>query len=90
MDLKLVFSTLGLLFVSELGDKTQLAVLTLVARHKQPVPIFIGAALGLVLVTAVAAAVGQGVGQIVPEEALRRVAAVLFVVMGALIWFKLL
>jgi putative Ca2+/H+ antiporter (TMEM165/GDT1 family) len=90
MDLKLLLTTMGLLFISELGDKTQLAVLTLVARHKEPWPIFIGASLGLVLVTAVAVVVGQGIGQVVPEETMRRIAAVLFVIMGALIWFKVL
>lgn len=89
MELKLLLSTFGLLFLAELGDKTQLAVFTLVARHKQPIPIFIGAALALVLVTALGAAVGQGLGQIVPDTVLRRGAAALFVLMGVLIWFDL-
>jgi putative Ca2+/H+ antiporter (TMEM165/GDT1 family) len=90
MDLKLLLSTFGVLFLAEIGDKTQLAILTLVARHKQPLPVFAGAALALVLVTAIAAVAGQGVGQLVPEELLRRGAAVLFVVMAILIWFDLL
>ena len=90
MDLKLLLSTFGVLFLAELGDKTQLAVFTMVARHKQPLSIFIGAALALVLVTAIGAGVGQAVGNVVPEELMRRVAAVLFVVMAALIWFDLL
>lgn len=90
MELKLLLSTFGVLFLAELGDKTQLAVFTLVARHQQPLPVFVGAALALVLVTAIGAAVGQGVGQVVPEELLRRGAAILFVIMAALIWFDLL
>ena len=90
MDLKLLLSTFGVLFLAELGDKTQLAVFTMVARHKQPLSVFIGAALALVLVTAIGAGVGQAVGNVVPEESMRRIAAVLFVVMAALIWFDLL
>jgi putative Ca2+/H+ antiporter (TMEM165/GDT1 family) len=90
VDLKLLLSTFGLLFLAELGDKTQLAVFTLVARHKEPIPIFLGAALALVLVTALAAVVGQGVAQVVPDVVLRRGAAGLFVVMGLLIWFRVL
>ena len=90
MDWKLIMTTFGLLFLSELGDKTQLAVFTLVARHKQPVPIFLGAAVALVAVTALGAAVGQGVAQVVPDEVMRRGAAALFVVMGLLIWFRVL
>lgn len=90
MELKLLFSTFGLLFLAELGDKTQLAVITLVARHKEPIPIFLGAALALVLITALAAVVGQGIAQVVPDAVLRRGAAALFVLMGVLIWFRVL
>ncbi len=90
MELKLLFSTFGLLFLAELGDKTQLAVITLVARHKEPIPIFLGAALALVLITALAAVVGEGIAQVVPDAILRRGAAALFVLMGVLIWFRVL
>ncbi len=90
MELKLLFSTFGLLFLAELGDKTQLAVITLVARHKEPIPVFLGAALALVLITALAAVVGQGIAQVVPDAVLRRGAAALFVLMGVLIWFRVL
>ncbi len=71
------------------GDKTQRAVFTLVARRRQPIPIFIGAALALVLVWAIGVVVGQGVAQVVPDVFLRRGAAALFVVMGLLIWFDI-
>lgn len=90
MDPKLILSTFGLLFLAELGDKTQLAVFTLVARHKQPVPIFIGAAVALVLVTAIGAVLGQGVAQVIPQDVIHKGAAALFVVMGILIWFDVL
>ncbi len=90
MDVKLLIATFGLVFLAEIGDKTQLAVFTLVARHKQPIPIFIGAALALVLVTAIGALVGQGAAEVIPETFLRRGAAILFVAMAALIWFEIL
>jgi len=87
MDLKLILSTFGLLFLAELGDKTQLAVFTLTAKHGNPLPIFLGASAALVLVTAIGAVIGQGVAELVPVDVLKRGAAVLFVVMGVLIWF---
>lgn len=87
MDWKLMLTTFGLLFLAELGDKTQLSVFSLVAKHKSPLPIFLGAAAALVLVTGIGALVGQGVAQVVPEETLKKGAAVLFVVLGVLIWF---
>ena len=88
MDWKLMLTTFGLLFLAELGDKTQLSVFTLVAKHKEPLPIFLGAAAALVLVTGIGALVGQGVSQVVPEDTLKKGAAVLFVVLGVLIWFN--
>jgi putative Ca2+/H+ antiporter (TMEM165/GDT1 family) len=87
LDLKLLLTTFGLLFLAELGDKTQLSVFTLVAKHKEPLPIFIGAGAALVLVTAIAVVVGQGVAAVVPEDTLKKGAAVMFVVIGVLIWF---
>jgi len=48
---------LGLGLVLELGDKTQLATISLATRHPR-LPVFAGACLGLVAVTAVGAAVG--------------------------------
>ena len=83
----IVLSTLGALFVAELGDKTQLAVITLAAKHRDPWSVFLGAAVALVLVTAIGAAGGELITRVIPADLLRRVAAVAFVVMGILMWF---
>ena len=90
MDLKLLVSTFTILFLAELGDKTQLAVFTLVARHGQPLPVFLGASLALIAVTGLGVIVGQGVAQVLPEIVLKRGAAAMFVVMAILIWFDVL
>jgi putative Ca2+/H+ antiporter (TMEM165/GDT1 family) len=82
-----MLTTFSLLFVAELGDKTQLAVFTLVCQHQEPLPIFIGATAALALVTLIGVLFGQGVTQIVPAELLRRGAAIAFVIVGILVWF---
>ena len=87
MNWSVVLSTLGALFVAELGDKTQLAVITLAAKHRDPLSVFIGAAVALVLVTGLGAAGGELITRVIPADLLRRVAAVAFVVMGVLMWF---
>jgi len=48
-ELRVLFSAFALLFVAELGDKTQLAVISMTAKHQMPLWIFIGAVLGGVL-----------------------------------------
>ncbi len=77
-----LFSTLGLIFVAELGDKTQLAVVTQTCKHRRPWPVFLGASLGLILVTLVGAVGGQLLGQVIPDVVLRVAAALAFVIMG--------
>ncbi|MGD2207638.1 MAG: TMEM165/GDT1 family protein [Anaerolineae bacterium] len=84
---RVLLSTFALLFVAELGDKTQLAVLSMTAKHKAPFWIFVGATLALALVTGLGILGGELLTRLIPEAILRRVAAVLFVGMGLLMWF---
>jgi len=85
MDWSTLLSTLGLVFVAELDDKTQLAVVTQTCKHRKPWAVFLGASTALVAVTAIGAIGGQILGQFIPERVLRIVAALAFVVMGGLI-----
>lgn len=45
-----------------MGDKTQLAAMTLAADTKRPVSVFVGAALALTGVSAIGVAVGGALG----------------------------
>jgi putative Ca2+/H+ antiporter (TMEM165/GDT1 family) len=85
--IKVFLSTFALLFVAELGDKTQLAVISMTAKHKAPGWIFLGAVLALAAVTGLGVIGGEFLTRIVPAEVLRKVAAGGFVVMGVLMWF---
>ena len=85
LDWSVLLSTLGLVFVAELGDKTQLAVVTQTCKYRRGWPVFAGASLALSLVTLMGALGGQVIGSFVPESILRYAAALAFVVMGLLI-----
>jgi len=87
-ELRVLLSTFALLLVAELGDKTQLAVISMTAKHKMPLWVFLGAALALVSVTALGVLGGEFLTRFIPEAILRKVAAVLFVGMGLLMWFE--
>jgi len=89
-ELKVLLSTFALLFVAELGDKTQLAVISMTAKHKMPLYVFIGATLALALVTLIGVLGGELLTRFIPEALLRKIAAVLFVGMGVLMWFDIL
>lgn len=87
-EFRVLLSTFALLFVAELGDKTQLAVISMTAKHKMPLWVFIGATLALTAVTALGVLGGGLLTRFIPELVLRKVAAALFVVMGLLMWFE--
>jgi putative Ca2+/H+ antiporter (TMEM165/GDT1 family) len=83
MDWKVLLSTFGLLFLAELGDKTQLAVITQTCRYHRPGAVFLGASLALAVVTALGVLAGQLAGWLISGQWIRYIAAVGFVAMGA-------
>ncbi|MFO7696669.1 MAG: TMEM165/GDT1 family protein [Anaerolineae bacterium] len=76
----------GLVFIAELGDKTQLAVLSQTCKFRSSWPVFMGGSLALIVVTAIGAVAGQLLSRIIPPGVLQLVAGIAFVVMGALTW----
>lgn len=88
--MKTFWITFATLFLAELGDKTQLSVITLTAKTKSPVPVFLGAAAALVLVTLLGVLAGEALLRVVPEQVIKKIAAAAFIVIGSLmLWGKL-
>jgi putative Ca2+/H+ antiporter (TMEM165/GDT1 family) len=85
MDWKLFASTFAAIFVAELGDKTQLAGLSLAAGSTSKWTVFAGSALALVATSAIAVVGGEAVSRLISPLWLRRIAGVVFIAMGA--WF---
>lgn len=84
LDWRLLASTFGVVFLAELGDKTQLATFGLAAGASSRLAVFLGAAAALVLTSALAVLLGEVISRSVPEPWLRRGAGALFLVLGAL------
>ena len=84
MDLRVLLTTFGIIFLAEMGDKTQLAAMTMSAQTKKPWAVFIGASIALAAVSAIGVLVGGFVGDYVPLVWVKRVAAVAFIVIGVL------
>ncbi len=75
------FATFGLIFVAELGDKTQLAAVVLAARYPWH-RVFAGAAAAFVVLNLAAVAVGQVLFAFVPERWILLASAALFAFFG--------
>jgi len=82
---KVFLTTFGIMFLAEIGDKTQLAVISCVSRFRSPWVVFAGATLALVLATAVGTLVGSFLPSLIGEKAIRFVSGGLFVLFGVLI-----
>lgn len=81
IDILLPLFAVGL---AELGDKTQLAVLTLAAKHKEHWHIFWGAMLGFLLVDGIAILFGGIISAYIPLLYLKMLAGILFILFGIL------
>jgi putative Ca2+/H+ antiporter (TMEM165/GDT1 family) len=84
MDFRVLLTTFGIIFLAEMGDKTQLAAMTMSAQTKKPWAVFIGSSLALAAVSALGVIVGGVLGEYLPLEWVKRVAAVAFIIIGVL------
>jgi putative Ca2+/H+ antiporter (TMEM165/GDT1 family) len=84
MDVRVLLTTFGVIFLAEMGDKTQLAAMTMAADSKKPWAVFLGASLALAAVSALGVLVGSVVGDYVSLVWVKRVAATAFIVIGVL------
>ena len=83
MDLKILTTVFTSVFIAELGDKTQLATMLFAAdKDASKLTVFVGAALALVLTSAIGVAAGSIVSQYVSEKTLQYVAGVGFLGIG--------
>lgn len=83
MDLKVLFSVFTVVFIAELGDKTQLATMLFAAdKEVSKFTIFVGASLALILASAIGVIAGGFIAQYVSEKYLHYIAGIGFIGIG--------
>jgi Ca2+/H+ antiporter, TMEM165/GDT1 family len=85
MVLKAFLTTFALVFLAELGDKTQLATMLLVSQGQSAKVVFLGAASALVLSSFVGVLAGSWLLKIFPPHVLQTGAGVAFMAIGLLL-----
>lgn len=84
MDLKVLATVFGVVFLAELGDKTQLATLLFASRTPgNLLAVFVGASAALILASAIGVAAGGLISQYVSPKLLSYVAGAGFLIIGA-------
>ncbi|MGL5081217.1 MAG: TMEM165/GDT1 family protein [Microcoleaceae cyanobacterium] len=88
MDWQLLGLSFIAVFLSELGDKSQLAAIALSGASKSPRAIFFGTASALLLASFIGVMLGEGVASFLPARMVKLAAAVGFLILGIrLLWF---
>jgi putative Ca2+/H+ antiporter (TMEM165/GDT1 family) len=82
MQLPLLASTFATVFLAELGDKTQLAIVTISGTSNRSGAVFAGSAAALVLASLLGAGAGGSLSAVIPPNALQLAASVGFLVIG--------
>jgi putative Ca2+/H+ antiporter (TMEM165/GDT1 family) len=82
MDLALLASTFVTVFLAELGDKTQLAIVTISGTSTRPGAVFVGSSLALVLASLLGAAAGGSLSAVIPADGLQLAASAGFLILG--------
>ncbi len=88
MDWKIFAATFAAVFVAELADKTQLVGITMASKSGKPISVWLGSVSAYIVITAVSVFLGAIAGKHIKPELLRSVGALLFIIIGLLIFFE--
>ena len=81
--MKIFITTFITIFLAELGDKTQIATLLFAAdKNHSKLVVFAGAALALVLTSAIGVLVGSTLSSFIDEKTLKIIGGLGFVIVG--------
>ena len=83
MDIKLLATVFTVVFMAELGDKTQLATMLFAAdKDVSKITIFVGASLALIVASAIGVVAGSLISQYISERHLHYIAGLGFIGIG--------
>ena len=88
MFLSLLISTFITIFIAELGDKTQLATLTISGTTNKPLAVFLGSSSALVFASLIGALTGGTISTFLPESFLKSIAPITFLINGLRLIFN--
>lgn len=86
--LKIIFSTFIIVFLAELGDKTQLATMLLSAKSTSKLSVLIGASLALFCTSLVGVLFGSFIEKYISKNMLNTISGAVFIIVGVIILLK--
>jgi rubrerythrin len=89
MNLKILAASFAVVFLAELGDKTQLTALAFSAQTRSQWSVFLGTSLALICTTALAVACGGLLAKVLPPRVMHLSSGVMFVLIGLILLVNL-
>ncbi len=77
-------------FLAEMGDKTQLATVSLAVEYRNMINVLMGTTLGMVISDAIGIIIGVVLRKHIPEKAIKWVSASIFILFGLIGVYKVL
>ncbi len=89
MDWKIFLATFTAVFFAELADKTQIVGISMAAKTGKIFSVLLGSVSAYIVVTVISVLLGVILSRFIKPEVVRYIAAVLFILLGALmLWGK--
>jgi len=82
MEWVIFFLTFGILFLGELGDKTQLIVFNIALEHEKPYKVGIGATLGFAVIVTIGVFFGLIITNFIPLAVITIASGIVFIAIG--------
>lgn len=83
--IKIIFSTFILVFIAELGDKTQITTMLLSAESNSKLAVFLGSSIALICSSLLGVLLGSVINKYIPPNIIQTAAAVAFIIIGILL-----
>lgn len=83
--LKIFFSTFFVVFLAEIGDKTQLATMLLSSQSSSKITVFFGSSFALVCSSLLGVLLGSILTKYIPQNLLQVSSAIAFIIIGVLL-----
>jgi putative Ca2+/H+ antiporter (TMEM165/GDT1 family) len=85
-----LFGMFSLVLFSELGDKSQIAILALAAQSIFPVIVLLGSIIGFLIVNSIGVLAGNHAAECIPIKTIKIVVGLVFIIFGVLVVFKII
>lgn len=86
MSWKIFLAAFGAIFLAELADKTQLVGIGMSAKTGKPLIVWLGSVSAYIIITAISVLIGATLGKYIKPELIRYCGAVLFIIIGILMF----